>query len=73
MGLLLSMDAKEQLHMFMGCGLKTTVAKHLMREVKLTPAVALKQWKLAIKVSQNTILEQRFQTWSMHILVIHKP
>ena len=43
MGLLLSMDAKEQLHMFMDCGLKTTVAKHLMREVKLTPAVALKQ------------------------------
>ena len=73
MGLLLSMDAKEQLRMFMGCGLKTTVAKHLMREVKLTLAVALKQLKLAIKVSQSTILEPKFPMWSMHVLVIHKP
>ena len=73
MGLLLSMDAKEPLHMFMGCGLKTMVAKHLMREVKLTLAAALEQWKLAIKVSQSTILEPRFQMWSTHILVIHKP
>ena len=73
MGLLLSMDAKEPLHMFMGCGLKTMVAKHLMREAKLTPAVALKQWKLAIKVSQYTILELRFPMWSTHVLVTHKP
>ena len=73
MGLRLSMDAKEQLHMFMDCGLKTTVAKHLMKEVKPTPVAALKQWKLAIKVSQNTILEPRSQMWSTHILVIHKP
>ena len=48
MGLQLSTDAKEQLHMFMDCGLKTTVAKHLMKEVKPTPVAALKQWKLAI-------------------------